>query len=149
MMKHIIILVGLILAVAILLSACAQAAAHTAAPQAAATTKVPATPKQIQVTEDDQGKYFTLAPGDSLIIVLASNPSTGYAWEVKSVDHPVLLLAGEPVFKADSDKLGAPGKTTLILNGVTTGSQALTLLYQRSFEKDAKPLKTFTINVTI
>ena len=105
--------------------------------------------QEIQVTEADQGKNFTLNMGDSLVIVLDSNPSTGYAWVVKSVDKPVLSLAGEPFFKMNSDKLGAPGKTTLTFKTVSSGSQALTLLYQRSFEKDVQPLKTFTINVTV
>ncbi len=105
--------------------------------------------QEIQVTEANQGKNYTLNMGDSLVIVLDSNPSTGYAWVVKSVDKPVLSLAGEPVFKVDSGKLGAPGKTTLTFKTVSSGFQVLTLLYQRPFEKDAQPLKTFTINVTV
>ena len=212
-MKHTIKLFSLILAVAMLLSACAPATTPTAATQATAANKTPAqltdttataaqppaaipnpaakycvdqgnkseirtaadgsqsgvcklpngtecnewsyfrrecSPAQeIQVTEAEQGKNITLNIGDSLVIVLDSNPSTGYAWAVKSVDKPVLSLASEPVFKVDSDKLGAPGKTTLTFKTVSSGSQVLTLVSQRSFEKDAQPLKTFTINVTV
>ena len=161
-MKRTVKLLNLILAAAILLSACAQAAKPTPAPQAAAVTKIPAqptattaaaiptkAPQQVQVTEADQGKNFMLSPGDSLIVVLDSNPSTGYTWVVKPVDNPVLAQAGEPVFKADSEKLGASGKTTLTLKSVAAGSQVLTLLYQRSFEKDTQPAKTFTVNVTV
>ena len=212
-MKHTIKLFSLILAVAMLLSACAPATTPTSAPQAAAATKTPAqltattataaqptaaisnpaakycveqgnksevrtaadgsqsgvckfpngtecdewayfhrecSPAQeIQVTKADQGKNFTLNMGVSLVFVLDSNPSTGYAWVVKSVDKPVLSLAGEPVFKVESGKLGAPGKTTLTFKTVSSGFQVLTLLYQRSFEKDAQPLKTITINVTV
>jgi len=105
--------------------------------------------QQIQVTAADQGKNFTLQMGDSLVIVLDSNPSTGYAWVVKSVDNPVLSQSGEPVFKADSNQMGAPGNTTLTFKTMSSGSQVLTLLYQRPFEKDVQPLKTFTINVTV
>ncbi len=165
-MKQTVKLFSLILAVAMLLSACApavtpaadpQATTSTAAPvvpqpstpPAAEPTSAPATPQQIQVTEADQGKNIMLNPGDSLVITLVSNPSTGYAWEVKPVDHAVLALIGEPAFKADSDSLGAPGKTTLNFQTAASGSQALTLLYRRSFEKNAQPLKTFTINVTV
>jgi predicted secreted protein len=160
-MKHTVILLSLILAVAMLLPACAPVSTPAAAPQAAATTKVPAQPtalnataqppgpQQIQVTEADQGKDFILNPGDSLVIVLDSNPSTGYAWEMKPVIYPVLSLDDKPGFIADNDKLGAPGKTTFTVNAVASGSQVLTLLYQRSFEKDTQPLKTFTINVTV
>lgn len=104
---------------------------------------------QYSVTKTDQGKTFTLHTGDSLAIVLDSNPSTGYSWVVKSVDNPVLSQDGESVFKSDSSQLGAPGMTTLTFTTVHTGSQALTLFYQRPFEKDAQPLKTFSIIVTV
>jgi len=105
--------------------------------------------QQIQVTVADQGKNFTLHVGDSLVIVLDSNPSTGYNWVVKSVDNPVLSQSGEPVFKTDSKQMGAPGNTTFTFKTMSSGFQVLTLLYQRPFEKDAQPLKTFTINVTV
>ena len=148
-MKQTVRWLSLILIVTMFLSACTPGATPTATPKATVATEVPATPKQIQVTEADQGKEYTLNPGDSLVIVLESNPSTGYTWEVKPVDNPVLQLSGEPVFKADSEKLGSPGKTTLTFNAVNSGTQALTLIYHRSSEKDVQPSKTFTINVTV
>ena len=139
-MKNTIKIFGLILLLAMLISACAPAAK---------ATKDPVIPMQYSVTETDQGKTFTLHTGDSLVIVLDSNPSTGYSWVVKSVDNPVLSLDGEPAFKSDSSRLGASGKTTLTFTTVRSGSQALTLLYQRPFEKDVQPLKTFTIDVVV
>ena len=139
-MKNTIKIFGLILLLAMLISACAPAAKPT---------MDPVIPTQYSVTETDQGKTFTLHTGDSLVIVLDSNPSTGYSWVVKSVDNPVLSLDGEPAFKSDSSRLGASGKTTLTFTTVRSGSQALTLLYQRPFEKDVQPLKTFTIDVVV
>lgn len=139
-MKNTTKIFGLILLLAMLISACAPAAKPT---------KDPVIPMQYSVTETDQGKTFTLHTGDSLVIVLDSNPSTGYSWVVKSVDNPVLSLDGEPAFKSDSSRLGASGKTTLTFTTVRSGSQALTLLYQRPFEKDVQPLKTFTIDVVV
>ena len=139
-MKNTIKIFGLILLFAMLISACAPAAK---------ATKDPVIPMQYSVTETDQGKTFTLHTGDSLVIVLDSNPSTGYSWVVKSVDNPVLSLDGEPAFKSDSSRLGASGMTTLTFTTVRSGSQALTLLYQRPFEKDVQPLKTFTIDVVV
>lgn len=117
--------------------------------QAAKPTEVDATGKQIQVSESDQGKEYSLNQGDALIIVLESNPSTGYDWEVEQVDNSVLQLSGEAVFKADSEDLGSPGKTTLTFDAVNSGSQDLTLIYHRSSEKNVQPAKTFSINVTV
>lgn len=148
-MKLIVKTLILILIVPLFLSACSRAENPTEAPKAAVATEVSATSKQIQVTEADQGKEYTLNPGDSLVIVLESNPSTGYAWEVQQVDNPVLQLSGEAAFKADSEKLGSPGKATFTFNTVNAGTQALTLIYHRSSDKDVQPAKTFTINVTV
>ncbi len=139
-MKNTIKIFGLILLLAMLISACAPADKPA---------KDPVIPMQYSVTEADQGKNFTLKMGDSLTIVLESNPSTGYAWSVNSVDNPILSLNSEPVIKSGSSQLGAPGKTTMTFTTVHTGSQALTLLYQRPFEKDTQPLKTFSINVIV
>lgn len=121
----------------------------TACTPATKSTDVPASSNAIQVTEADQGKEYTLNLGDSLIVVLESNPSTGFNWEVVTVENPVLQSSGEPVFKADSEKLGAPGKTTFTFNAVNSGTQELKLIYYRSFEKDIQPEKTFSINVTV
>ena len=139
-MKNMVKIFSFLLLLTVVMSACAPAAKPT---------KDPVIPMQYSVTETDQGKTFTLHTGDSLVIGLGSNSSTGYSWVVKSVDNPVLSLQGEPVYKSDSSQLGAPGKTTLTFTTVRTGSQALTLLYQRPFEKDVQPLKTLSINVAV
>jgi putative hemolysin len=81
--------------------------------------------------------------------VLESNPSTGYTWELETVDNPVVQLYGESVFKADSEGLGAPGKTTFTFYAVNSGFQKLAMIYHRPSEKDVQPSKTFTINVTV
>ena len=148
-MKQTIYLLSLLLIATMFLSACAPATQPTVEPTATINSDVPAALMQIQVTEADNGKEYSLNQGDSLIIVLESNPSTGYAWEVETVDNPVVQLAGEAVFKADSDNLGSPGKATHTFYAVNGGSQMLTLNYQRPSEKDVQPTKTFTISVTV
>lgn len=140
---------SLVLIATLFLAGCTTAAKPNGAGKTAGTPKVLATPRQIQVTAADQGDELTLIQGDSLILVLESNPSTGYAWEVETVDSPVLQLSGEAVFKADSERLGSPGKSTLTFNTLNSGTQVLTLIYHRPSVKDAQPKKTFTINVTV
>ncbi len=139
-MKTMLKLFSLVLVAATFLTACTPAAkANTPS----------STPQQIQVTEADQGKSFSLNSGDTLVVVLDSNPSTGYSWAVQPVEKPVVSLSGEPVFSASNNKLGASGKAILTFKTVGSGSQTLILNYQRPFEKGAQPAKTFTLNVTV
>jgi inhibitor of cysteine peptidase len=133
----------------LLLAACAPADAATIQdPTSIAPTK-PAGAKQVQVTELDGGKNIQLNLGDALVVTLEGNPSTGYTWEVEPADTAVLELTGDPVFKADSNLMGAPGKLTFTLTAVRPGYQTLMLVYHRPFEKDTQPLKVFTVNVTV
>ena len=64
-MKQTVRRLSLILIVTMFLSACTPGATPTATPKATVATEVPATPKQIQVTEADQGKEYMLNTGNS------------------------------------------------------------------------------------
>ena len=130
---------GLILFLMMLMSACAPDR----------PTKETVIPIGYSVKETDQIKSFKLHPGESLIVVLDGYSSTDDAWVVKSVDNPVLSLDGEDVFTPESSQLVDTGKTTIPFTTVHPGSKALILIYQRPFEKDIHPLKTFMINVTV
>jgi inhibitor of cysteine peptidase len=161
---HLVSLISLLMIVILLLSACAQAAASqtqdpTALPTAiiptrtadptATSTPQPAGPRKVLVTDLDLGNNFQLNVGDALVVTLAGTPSTGYTWEVEPDANAVLQLAGDPVFKADSDLVGASGKLTLTLTAVRSGYQTLILVYHRPFEKETPPQMVFMVNVTV
>lgn len=67
--------------------------------------------------EEDMSAQETveLAVGDTLEVQLNGNESTGYSWaeDMSYMDDAVLVADGEPVFTADSEDLGSPGKFTL------------------------------------
>ncbi|MEQ1558122.1 MAG: protease inhibitor I42 family protein [Methyloglobulus sp.] len=46
----------------------------------------------MKLTENDSGKTIELKVGDDLEVVLAGNPTTGYVWEVSSLDSTILKL---------------------------------------------------------
>ncbi len=114
---------------------------------------LPVTPQPSTVarvlSEQDEGSVVHLQMGDTLVVTLAGNPSTGYTWEVMPADQAVVSLQGEPEFKAESDLLGAAGKISLKFKAVAEGQQALTLAYRRPVEKDVAPEKTVTFTVVV
>jgi inhibitor of cysteine peptidase len=97
----------------------------------------------------DAGKSVELGVGNKLEIVLEGNPTTGYSWEVGSVDETVLKLAGEPEFKSESRAVGAGGVFTFRFEAVAAGQTALQLIYHRPFEKDTPPIETFEVSVAV
>lgn len=108
-----------------------------------------AAPSTIQIFEQDDGDTVLLKRGDTLWIALAGNPSTGYAWEVVSVDPAVLEMTGEPLFAPESDLLGAGGTVTLTFKGIGVGETAMELAYQRPFEAQQPPLRTFAVMIRV
>ena len=107
-------------------------------------------PKAVQLTDVDNNKDITLDAGDQLIITLPGNPTTGYNWEVKSVDAAILGVVGEPQFVSDNTNLvGAGGQLSLTFKALKAGSTTLELVYHRPWETDVAPLQTFTIQVTV
>ena len=102
----------------------------------------------IRLDASADGTQMSLSVGDRLEVALAGNPTTGYSWEIASVDESVILADGEPSFRADSNQVGAGGTMTLAFDAVGAGTTVLELVYQRPFE-DAPPAETFTVTLVV
>jgi inhibitor of cysteine peptidase len=109
----------------------------------------PATPDPINLTAADAGKTIELKSGDTLLVTLEGNLTTGYNWVMSPQDPAVLQQVGEPEVKADSDKLGSPGLITLKFKAATTGQTNLRLEYKRPWEKGVTPEITYEVNVVV
>ncbi len=92
-----------------------------------------------RLSEQDGSKTVELHPGDELEVLLKSNPTAGYRWEVAAVDAAVLKLVGEPKFTPFSGALGAGGKVSVRFKVLAAGQTAVQLIYHRSFEKTLHP----------
>lgn len=108
----------------------------------------------LALTEEDSGKAFTVNVGDTITVVLAGNPTTGYTWGADLSEEAAALLesAGEPEYVADAvdeDIVGSGGQFTFTFTAKAKGEAELRLIYWRSFEPDADPVNTFTATITI
>lgn len=95
----------------------------------------------------------TLKAGDTLSIELASNPTTGYSWQVNQVDAKILQALGEPQFSLGGKEPipGAGGTETFQFKAIANGKTTLTLIYVRPWETNVTPTPNdiFTVNVTV
>jgi inhibitor of cysteine peptidase len=103
----------------------------------------------VTVSEADAGRTIQLRRGDTLIVELRGNPSTGYSWTVEAAESDVLNADGEPEFAPESDKLGAGGMYTIKFAAERTGSAVLKLVYHRPWDKETPPARTFEIVITV
>jgi inhibitor of cysteine peptidase len=107
--------------------------------------------KNVAADASYSGKTVEISAGDSLIVTLDSNPTTGFAWSLKGIsDESVLKEAGHE-FKAapasDPPLLGAGGKEIWTFKALNKGSSTISMEYIRSWEQNVEPQETFALTV--
>jgi inhibitor of cysteine peptidase len=106
--------------------------------------------QEVKASVDDAGREKQLKKGQTLVVTLEGNPTTGYSWEVaEPLDEQVLRQVGEPEFKSESDALGAGGVQILRFEAVNAGRTTLKLAYRRPWEEDVEPLETYSIQIVV
>ena len=105
----------------------------------------------VTVTEGDGNTQVTLNPGDTLVVQLNANPSTGYSWQVVQNNPYLLPQIGRGRFQgSDSGMMGAPGKMVFRFRAANAGGEALRMVYSRPFGSGGiPPADTFQLLVVI
>ena len=102
----------------------------------------------MKISAEDNGGQVTLEVGQTLVLTLASNPTTGYEWEIAEIDEAILKETHHE-YKADWPVLiGSGGKEIWRFQAQSSGSTTLSLEYRRSWEK-AEPIETFGVEVVV
>ena len=95
---------------------------------------------------EDNGTRIQCAVGEKFSVTLASNPTTGYQWDVAEADESVLKLL-RTEYTADRPRMiGSGGMETFTFEVVGRGETTLTLVYHQPWEK-YEPSQTFTVQV--
>ena len=88
-------------------------------------------PKTVTAAEQKVAKSVQLAVGETLIVELPGNATTGFAWTVSPLAVAgVIEQVGDITLTASTDLMGAPGVFTAQFKGVGVGSVPLLMLYE-------------------
>jgi inhibitor of cysteine peptidase len=101
------------------------------------------------LTAVDSNREVVLPQNHIFRIVLPSNPTTGYTWNVV-VDNPnVVSVESSKYLKDSSGRVGVGGETTWLLMAQHKGNATLLFSYQRVWEEDVPPTRVvkFLLNV--
>ena len=102
----------------------------------------------LDVTPD--GTVFDVGGGDQFTIVLESNVTTGFSWQLEqSLDEDVLTLADDDYIAPGTDAVGAPGKQELTFEAVGSGTTSIELWYIRPFDSPPDPVDEASFPVTV
>lgn len=112
-------------------------------------TPAPATPLGRPRTENDDGAKVTVTVGQELVVVLPSNPTTGFMWSVTTAPAELGTPKSE-ILPPSSGADGAPTRqrfTWVPRAALPSGEHPLVLEYKRSFEQGTPALKTFRLSL--
>jgi inhibitor of cysteine peptidase len=107
-------------------------------------------PPDTQVGPEMSGQAVQMQVGQDLLVSLPSNPSTGYAWQVETIDPTVLQQVGGGEYQSltSTPRPGAGGIESFRFKAVGPGQAPLRLVYRRSFE-EGEPAEIFFVQVVV
>ena len=107
----------------------------------------------INLNENNNGQDYSLAVGQTFILSLPSNPSTGYSWDFAQIyDNKLLELTADNAYldKENTGDLtvGQGGRSYWKFKALQNGTTELNLQYARPWES-RQPAQTFKITINI
>jgi inhibitor of cysteine peptidase len=88
--------------------------------------------------------------GDSLMVNLMGNPTTGYQWQVASLSSEVLDWTEGPTYQPSTPgRIGSGGIFRFGFKAVRKGRATVKLVYRRSWEEGVPPIKTEVLKVKV
>ena len=100
----------------------------------------------ITLNDNDNRNNVTLNRGETVIVRLSSNPTTGYDWNLADNAPSNLQLVGPSTFERPHNNLpGAGGVRVYRFKVISSGGGALRFLYQRSWEKSLQAARKWEI----
>lgn len=103
----------------------------------------------LKINKDSNGKTISMPTGQTLEIQLEGNITTGYEWQIISVEETILKPNGEPKYNSDSKLAGAGGEFIFKFDAKNPGEAHLKLGYLRPWEENTEPIETFEITVMV
>jgi inhibitor of cysteine peptidase len=92
----------------------------------------------------------TLGVGETLMVNLCSNPSTGFKWEKASIaDGAVLEEVGQEYVEPSANVVGGAGKERWTFKALKKGLTTVSMKYSRPWEGGEKGVWDFTLQVEV
>jgi inhibitor of cysteine peptidase len=106
----------------------------------------------VKISETDSGSTVVLRSGQTLQVVLVSNPTTGYRWQLTLPPDAPLRGDGDAHYEPDphgAGIVGAGGHETWTFHAERAGNVALHCEYRRPFETGLPPGQVVDFQISV
>jgi predicted secreted protein len=103
----------------------------------------------VSFDEKDNNRTVTLSPGESFVIFLKENPTTGYVWNATWTVSLEPVGEGYEPDPATAGLAGAGGIHYWIFRGTEIGMQQFSAVYARPWESTTPPESTYALHISV
>ncbi len=104
---------------------------------------------ELRLAQADTGGTFEVHLGDGIVIELEENLTTGYQWELVSVDEEIAGLHSSEYSLPDHAKIGEGGRRILTFEARSVGSTEIHLKQYRPWEGDPSIIERFDVTLKV
>ena len=101
------------------------------------------------LTRGDNDKTVEVQPGDSIVVRLPENPTTGFAWAIDKANDDVLRLQSSEYSPGAGAGVGGGGHRSLSFQAIRAGTVGLQLKLWRDWEGDKSVTDRFTATIRV
>jgi inhibitor of cysteine peptidase len=102
----------------------------------------------VVITKTENGKSVQAHSGDTIVLQLDENASTGYTWAASKTDATILALQ-DSTYTASGNVPGSGGTRVFTFLAKKAGTVHLQLKYWRSFVGDSSVTQRYSVTVEV
>lgn len=103
----------------------------------------------VVIEKDGEGGEYEVPLGETVSLRLPENPTTGYRWEVESLDNSILGPPASDFWPSGEPSVGTGGTRIFTFEARSPGVTLLRLILKRSWESKQQAADHFEITVQV
>lgn len=104
---------------------------------------------EVIIFQVDQGKIFEVHQGDRIVIRIDENPTTGYQWEITSINQQIVELVESDYVIAPGGGIGGGGTRIFRFKAISPGTTSIQLKLCRAWEPGDTSIDSFSVNIQV
>lgn len=105
--------------------------------------------QEFVIVKEDAGKTFKAIQGNTILICLDENRSTGYQWEIDLSDDQVISLEKTDYTPGSKKTIGSGGTRTFHLKAESSGSVKILLRLKNEWKPDDSAIDKFEVTIKV
>jgi inhibitor of cysteine peptidase len=103
----------------------------------------------VTLSRGDNGKTIEAQTGDSIVVRLDENPTTGFVWAIDKGNDEILPLQNSDYAMAPGVGVGGGGQRTFTFKAQKAGTVSLQLKLWREWEGDQSITERFAVTIQV